>query len=247
MRQKEAGGSARAGDAGEENERVQEGNYQLIRLHIMLLWRRWARLIQHVHQVDPLVCPKCGGLMKGMGFIETHQGAVIERIVGHCGLWRTAPPRPTPRAPPVGGARGSAVWRARPGGWPAGAERYREIGNLEPDFLEHLAPRGARGATGIVVGMVCGYYVVKTKGRGILRPGSRKEGPWDGVDPGNGMGQRDTQFQEPEEETRAAPSLGLHGHGHQSHACGVACLHRSARLPTRRAVSAPFGPVLQLL
>ncbi len=32
--------------------------------------RNWARLIQKVYQIDPLLCPKCQGLMKIISFIE---------------------------------------------------------------------------------------------------------------------------------------------------------------------------------
>jgi hypothetical protein len=58
---------------------------------------RWAALIKRVWEVDPLVCPKCGGTMKIVGFIEKRdQADVIERILKHCGLWD----RPASRAPP---------------------------------------------------------------------------------------------------------------------------------------------------
>ena len=68
----------------------------------------WAVLIKRVYEVDPLECPKCGGLMKIISFIERGQSDVIERILRHCGLWegpiRTlAHARPPPkgkRAPP---------------------------------------------------------------------------------------------------------------------------------------------------
>ena len=54
-------------------------------------------LIQHVYQVDPLRCPRCGGAMKIIAFIEGHQADLIRKILEHCGLWKPAPPR----APPV--------------------------------------------------------------------------------------------------------------------------------------------------
>ena len=58
---------------------------------------RWAALIKRVWEVNPLVCPKCGGTMKIVGFIEKRdQADVIERILKHCGLWD----RPASRAPP---------------------------------------------------------------------------------------------------------------------------------------------------
>jgi len=33
------------------------------------LRRRWAELIRRVYEVDPLVCPRCGGEMRVIGFI----------------------------------------------------------------------------------------------------------------------------------------------------------------------------------
>jgi hypothetical protein len=43
--------------------------------------RRWAELLRRVYEVDPLVCPKCGGQMKVIGFIT--QRATIRRILDH--------------------------------------------------------------------------------------------------------------------------------------------------------------------
>jgi len=31
--------------------------------------KRWANLIRHIYEVDPLVCPRCGGMMKIIAFI----------------------------------------------------------------------------------------------------------------------------------------------------------------------------------
>jgi len=56
----------------------------------------WAMLIKRVYEVDPLACPKCGGQMKVVAFIEPPQGALIEKILRHCGLWRPSIPRPPP-------------------------------------------------------------------------------------------------------------------------------------------------------
>jgi len=46
--------------------------------------------------VDPLLCPKCGGTMKILSFIERRQREVIEKILRHCGLWE----EDAARAPP---------------------------------------------------------------------------------------------------------------------------------------------------
>jgi len=56
----------------------------------------WAMLIKRVYEVDPLACPKCGGIMKVVSFIEPPQAEVIEKILRHCGLW----PEPDCRPPP---------------------------------------------------------------------------------------------------------------------------------------------------
>ena len=40
---------------------------------------RWAALIQRVYEVDPLRCPKCGGTMRIIAFLEKRdQADVIE-------------------------------------------------------------------------------------------------------------------------------------------------------------------------
>ncbi len=53
-------------------------------------------LIKWVCEIDPLCCPKCQGQMKVVAYIESPQGAVIKRILRHCGLLIPS----TPRAPP---------------------------------------------------------------------------------------------------------------------------------------------------
>ena len=58
--------------------------------------KRWAALIKQVYEVDPLLCPKCGGTMKIISFIERDQKEVIEKILRHCGLWEEE----AARAPP---------------------------------------------------------------------------------------------------------------------------------------------------
>jgi hypothetical protein len=44
----------------------------------------WAAMIRKVYEVDPMVCPKCGGIMKIIAFI-TEFGAV-DRIMEHLKL-----------------------------------------------------------------------------------------------------------------------------------------------------------------
>jgi len=59
-----------------------------------------AALIKLVYEVDPLKCPKCGGTMKIIGFIE--EADTIEKILRHCNLWKEAPrPPPVATGPPA--------------------------------------------------------------------------------------------------------------------------------------------------
>jgi hypothetical protein len=54
--------------------------------------RNWARLIQKIYKVDPLVCPKCQGAMRIISSIE--DPLVIRDILKYLGLWlvRSRPP-----------------------------------------------------------------------------------------------------------------------------------------------------------
>ncbi len=47
--------------------------------------KNWARLIQKIYEVDPLLCPNCNGAMRIISFIEDAQ--VIRDILTHLGLW----------------------------------------------------------------------------------------------------------------------------------------------------------------
>jgi hypothetical protein len=43
--------------------------------------KRWANLIRHIYEVDPLVCPRCGAMMKIIAFInEPRVGAMMKII-----------------------------------------------------------------------------------------------------------------------------------------------------------------------
>ncbi len=92
--------------------------------------RRWAMLIQRVYQVDPLSCPKCGGRMTVIAFVEARQDKVIRKILEHCGLWH--PRREAPaRAPPSAPQASRPVHAQREMDSPRGVE-------MDPDFREHL-------------------------------------------------------------------------------------------------------------
>ena len=62
--------------------------------------KSWARLIQKIYEVDPLICPQCQGKMRVIGSIE--DPSVIRAILEHLGLWLTrARPPPKIHHPPV--------------------------------------------------------------------------------------------------------------------------------------------------
>ncbi len=105
--------------------------------------RRWAMLIKQIYHADPLLCPKCGGAMKIISFIEARQGNVIRKILQHCGLWDFGE-KPAPRPPPVPIQRRFDNMRKSTGkNFPlfqaAGLKTPAEIlTEVDPDFLEHL-------------------------------------------------------------------------------------------------------------
>lgn len=41
--------------------------------------RGWAEMIKKVYEVDPLLCPSCGGEMRIISFIEDHK--IIDKII----------------------------------------------------------------------------------------------------------------------------------------------------------------------
>jgi hypothetical protein len=53
----------------------------------------WAEMIRKVYEVDPMICPKCGGAMKVIAFITEY--AVVDRIIDHLKLTFVAD-RPPP-------------------------------------------------------------------------------------------------------------------------------------------------------
>ena len=62
--------------------------------------KNWARLIQKIYEVDPLLCPKCSSEMRVIAFIEDPD--VIKKILNHLGLWDVKRKlRPTANAPPI--------------------------------------------------------------------------------------------------------------------------------------------------
>jgi len=62
--------------------------------------KNWARLIQKIYEVDPLICPKCSGQMKVISVIEDEE--VIKKILKHLKLWdQKARPPPKPASPMI--------------------------------------------------------------------------------------------------------------------------------------------------
>ena len=62
--------------------------------------KNWARLIQKIYNVDPLLCPKCLGSMKIISFIDDSE--IIKKILKHLGVWdvKRKPP-PQANGPPT--------------------------------------------------------------------------------------------------------------------------------------------------
>ena len=46
-----------------------------------VLSKGWAEMIRKAYEVDPLLCPSCGGQMSIISFIEDHD--VIDKIIAH--------------------------------------------------------------------------------------------------------------------------------------------------------------------
>jgi hypothetical protein len=61
--------------------------------------KNWARLIQKIYNINPLVCSKCLGSMKIISFIEDEQ--LVKKILKYLDLWdvKRKPP-PCANGPP---------------------------------------------------------------------------------------------------------------------------------------------------
>jgi len=55
----------------------------------------WTEMIRKVYEVDPLLCPSCGGKMSIISFIEDHK--VIDKIIAHLKLTFMAKRPPPPQ------------------------------------------------------------------------------------------------------------------------------------------------------
>jgi len=61
--------------------------------------KRWAELIRHIYEVDPLVCPRCGGAMKIISLIT--EGQTIRAILASVRRDATASPAGSFHPPPA--------------------------------------------------------------------------------------------------------------------------------------------------
>ena len=61
--------------------------------------KTWRECIKKIWEVDPLICPRCGGMMKIISFITEYQ--VIKQILEHIGLWQEKTERSPPAAQDV--------------------------------------------------------------------------------------------------------------------------------------------------
>lgn len=57
--------------------------------------RSRARLIQKIYEVGPLICPKCGGDVRIIAFIEDYK--VVKKILDYLGIYEFKRKRPPPK------------------------------------------------------------------------------------------------------------------------------------------------------
>jgi len=62
--------------------------------------KRWANLIRHIYEVDPLVCPRCGGRMKIIAFITEARviRAILDSVRRNCPPSAAGSRHPPPHA-----------------------------------------------------------------------------------------------------------------------------------------------------
>jgi len=108
--------------------------------------KSWARLIQKIYEVDPLVCPKCQGTMRVISAIDDRQ--VIRVILEHLGIWLVkARPPPKIHDPPIreyaaafgGGMLRKTAWSAT---CPRNEHADTIYGDPEYTWDEYIYPEG---------------------------------------------------------------------------------------------------------
>ena len=60
--------------------------------------KNWARLIQKIYNVNPLLCTKCSGSMRIISLIDDAE--IIKKILKHLGLWDVKRKPPACANPP---------------------------------------------------------------------------------------------------------------------------------------------------
>jgi len=55
----------------------------------------WARLIQKIYEVDPLIYPRCGGKMRIITFIEDYK--IVKKILDYPGIYEFGKKRSPPK------------------------------------------------------------------------------------------------------------------------------------------------------
>ncbi len=73
------------------------------------LRRRWADLIHRVYEVDPLLCERCGGQLRVIGFIT--EPRIIGKIIPGGSNFEVMPGHLIPSKEPQGG-RFSIIWKS---------------------------------------------------------------------------------------------------------------------------------------
>ncbi|GAH18810.1 unnamed protein product, partial [marine sediment metagenome] len=57
--------------------------------------KSWARLMRKIYEVDPLICPRCGGDMRIIAFIEDYK--VVKKILDYLGIYEFGKKRSPPK------------------------------------------------------------------------------------------------------------------------------------------------------
>jgi hypothetical protein len=61
--------------------------------------QNWARFIQKIYEIDPLICPKCQGEKKIIAVIDQYY--IFKKILNHLGLWLRNHDPPTEKMNPI--------------------------------------------------------------------------------------------------------------------------------------------------
>ena len=87
----------------------------------------WRECIKKIWEVDPLLCPHCGSLMKVVSFI--YERKIIKKILAHLGLYEEDKPKRN-RAPPLSRDIVERIIESYDDGWPDYDEPYVDVQTL---------------------------------------------------------------------------------------------------------------------